>query len=82
MTHTPSEAAAFKNRCNKYYQCPLCTNTMVMMLTVTPQKTKMLYYNCMYCQFNTLSVGIMSEEVHELLMKVILYKGLYMKMPQ
>lgn len=77
MVYSTGEAATFKNKCSKYYTCPLCFNLMIMMLTVTPQKTKVLYYNCMYCQFNTMGLDIKSEEAHELLMKVILHKGKY-----
>lgn len=82
MTYSTNEAGTFKNKCNKYLSCPICLSIMTMLRSVTPQKTWLLYYNCMYCQFNTINVGIMAEESHVLLMKVIMYKGLYRKMPQ
>ena len=82
MVYNGSEAATFKNKCSKYYTCPLCFNVMTMMLTLSASKQKILYYNCMHCQFNTMSLEIRStEDAHELLMKVLLYKGRYQKAP-
>ena len=59
-----SEAATFRNKCSKYFSCPICFNIMNMTLTVNAQKQKILYYNCSYCQFNTLKLDICSDDAH------------------
>ncbi len=78
-----SEAATFKNKCSKSIDCPLCFNVMqIVYLVRGSTKTKHFHYSCLHCQFNTIPLGIISEETHELLMKILLYKGKYAKVPQ
>ena len=54
---------------------------MNMTLTVNAQKQNILYYNCSYCQFNTLKLDISSDDARQLLLKVMLYKGKYQRYP-
>jgi hypothetical protein len=43
---------------------------------------QILYFGCSYCQFNTMSLDIKSEDAYNFLfLKIILYKGKYKKIP-
>lgn len=52
-----------------------------MAYTLGPNKNTILHYQCTYCRFNTLKLDIKAEDAHEILMKVMLYKGKYPKSP-
>ena len=79
--YQPNEAATFRNKSSKDFCCPVCFNVMSMMLTMASTKQRTFYYNCMFCQYNTIPQGIKSEDTHDLLMKVMLHKGRYQKIP-
>eukprot|EP00347_Sterkiella_histriomuscorum_P019879 403339962 len=47
-----NEAATFKNKCSRYFQCPNCFTIMSVMVSPGPNKTSIYYYNCQFLKIN------------------------------
>jgi len=74
------DAANQNNFCMRHLQCPICFQ--VLNMTIYLQRKQSFYYNyCIFCKWDATCFGYQAKDINNLLAKVGLYKGLYLKSP-
>jgi len=68
MENMPTtEAMAFKNRCSRCFQCPVCFTTLQILLNNSSGQ-KQYHFGCQHCYWDSLTLGLSGTSLNELLM--------------
>lgn len=68
MENMPStEAKAFRNRCFRCFQCPICFTTL-QIISEQVRSGKLYHFSCQHCFWDSVSIGIQGGTLDSLLM--------------
>ena len=79
------DATNQNNFCMRHLQCPICFQVLNMSILMKKgkQNKESFYYNyCNFCKWDATEFGFQARDINNLLAKVSLYKGQYLKSPQ